>query len=156
MKGSKKVIDALNTALANEMVAINQYIMHARMTKNRGYVALAARIEQEAMDEMRHAEALIDRILFLEGTPSIQPTKNAQIGQTVTQMLQNDASLEQGAIDSLNQGIEAAREEGDDASAELLRRILLDEEKHLDWNETQLRLIEKLGENAYLQTTLRA
>lgn len=155
MKGTKEVIDVLNEALANELVAINQYFMHARMSRRRGYTALADRLRADSMDQMTHAEALIDRILFLGGTPKMQPTKGPQIGDTIPEQLQNDLDLELDAVKQLNKAIAAARKKKDNASATLFTQILAHEEEHVSFLETQLRLIEDLGEAAYLQTLVR-
>jgi bacterioferritin len=155
MKGVKEVIDVLNQALAGELLAISQYIMHARMNESWGYTALADQIRKESMDEMEHAEELIDRILFLEGAPALQMMGTPNIGQTVTQQLHNDLALELQAVQSLNNGIEVARSKGDHTSAALLGKILADEEKHVNRIETQLAQIQKLGENAFLLTQIR-
>lgn len=155
MKGSKEVIDVLNAALAGELTAINQYSLHAQMQKNRGYTALAERTRKQSLDEMEHAEALLERILHLEGVPALQMVAPPQIGQSVTEQLQKDLALEHHAVKDLNDGIATARKEGDNTSAELLVRILADEEKHVGWIQTQLGLIEKLGENTYLIGQLR-
>lgn len=156
MKGSKTVVDVLNEALGGEIVAINQYFMHARMARHRGFSLLAERIQEASMDQMKHAELLIDRILFLGGTPELQPTENAQIGQTIPEQLQNDLELENHAIERLNSAIAFARKKGDNTSAALLCKILAHEEDHAACIQTHLGLIEDLGEKAYLQTQIRA
>lgn len=155
MKGSKEVIDALNEVLAAELVAINQYFLHAKMCKNWGYVALADYIRKESIDEMRHAETLVDRILFLDGLPNLQRLDKLNIGTTVPEQLRSDLQLEYNAVKRLNDGIALCREKGDGASEELLRKILIAEEDHVDWIETQLNLIDKLGEVAYLAEQIR-
>lgn len=155
MKGSKEVIDALNEVLAAELVAINQYFLHAKMCKNWGYVALADFIRKESIDEMRHAETLVDRILFLEGLPNLQRLDKLHIGQSVPELLKCDLELEYSAVKRLNDSIALCREKGDGTSEELLRKILVSEEDHVDWIETQINLIDKLGEVAYLAEQIR-
>ena len=155
MKGSKEVIDALNEVLAGELVAINQYFLHAKMCKNWGYAALADYIRKESIDEMRHAETLVDRILFLDGLPNLQRLDKLRIGTTVPEQLRSDLDLEYAAVKRLNDGLVLCREKGDGASEELLRKILIAEEDHVDWIETQLNLIDKLGEVAYLAEQIR-
>ncbi|MFO0756911.1 MAG: bacterioferritin [Byssovorax sp.] len=150
MKGHKEVVDVLNEVLGGELVAINQYFLHAKMCKNWGYLKLASKIREESIDEMRHAEALADRILFLEGMPNFQRLDPLRIGQTVVEQLQSDRDLEYAAIKRLNDGIKLCREKGDNASEDLLTKILVSEEEHTDWLETQLHLIEQLGLAAYL------
>lgn len=155
MKGSKEVIDALNEVLAGELVAINQYFLHAKMCKNWGYAALADYIRKESIDEMRHAETLVDRILFLDGLPNLQRLDKLRIGTTVPEQLRSDLDLEYAAVKRLNDGLVLCREKGDGTSEELLRKILIAEEDHVDWIETQLNLIDKLGEVAYLAEQIR-
>jgi bacterioferritin len=155
MKGSKEVIDALNEVLAGELVAINQYFLHAKMCKNWGYMALADYIRKESIDEMRHAETLVDRVLFLEGLPNLQRLDKINIGQTVPEQLRSDLQVEYAAVKRLNDSIALCREKGDSTSEEMLRKILGSEEDHVDWIETQLGLIEKLGEVAYLAEQIR-
>jgi bacterioferritin len=155
MKGSKEVIDVLNEVLAGELVAINQYFLHAKMCKNWGYLALADYIRKESIDEMRHAETLVDRILFLEGLPNLQRLDKLHIGQTFPEQLRSDLDLEYRAVKRLNDALALCREKGDGTSEEMLRKILVSEEDHVDWIETQIGLIEKLGETAYLAEQLR-
>ncbi len=155
MKGSKEVIDALNEVLAGELVAINQYFLHAKMCKNWGYAALADYIRKESIDEMRHAETLVDRILFLDGLPNLQRLDKLRIGTTVPEQLRSDLDLEYAAVKRLNDGIALCREKGDGTTEELFRKILIAEEDHVDWIETQLNLIDKLGEVAYLAEQIR-
>jgi len=154
MKGTKEVIDLLNEVLAGELVAINQYFLHAKMCQNWGFTQIASRIRTESIDEMKHAELLTDRILFLDGLPNLQRLDKLNIGQTVPEQLKSDLQLEYRAVKLLNDGIALCRDKGDAASGELLRQILISEEKHVDWIETQLRLIEHLGETAYLAEQL--
>lgn len=155
MKGSKEVIDALNEVLAAELVAINQYFLHAKMCKNWGFEALADHIRKESIDEMRHAETLVDRILFLEGLPNLQRLDKLHVGQTVPEQLRCDLALEQNAVARLNQSVALCRDKGDATTEGLLRAILASEEGHIDWIETQLGLIDKLGETAYLAEQIR-
>ena len=155
MKGSKEVIELLNEVLAGELVAINQYFLHAKMCRNWGYLALADYIRKESIDEMRHAETLVDRILFLEGLPNLQRLDKLHVGQTVPEMLSADLDVEYRALKRLNDGLVLCREKGDHASEEILRKILVAEEEHVDWIETQIALIEKLGEANYLAQQLK-
>lgn len=156
MKGTREVIDVLNQALVGELVAIQQYFMHARIFSNRGYDVLADRIQKQAMEEMTHAETLTDRILFLEGVPEPRLQETPRIGRSVREQLQNDLALEQHATKMLNDGIAVTRAKGDNGSADILTKILADEEEHMSWLETQLALIEKLGQSTYLLGQLRA
>jgi bacterioferritin len=155
MKGVKEVVALLNEVLAGELVAISQYFLHAKMCQNWGYGALAARGRTESIDEMRHAELITDRILFLEGLPNLQRLDKLHIGQTVPEQMKSDLGLEYRAVKRLNDGIALCREKGDNASEQMLREILISEEKHADWLETQLRLIEHLGEPGYLAEQMK-
>jgi bacterioferritin len=155
MKGSREVIDLLNEVLAGELVAINQYFLHAKMCKNWGYLRIAAKVRHESIDEMKHADLLADRILFLEGLPNFQRLDKLNIGQTVPEQLKLDVELEYAAVKRLNDGIRLCRDQGDNATEDLLTRILVGEEEHTDWLETQLRVIEEIGEKAYLAEQLR-
>lgn len=155
MKGDQEVIELMNEVLAGELVAINQYFLHAKMQKNWGFEALAAKTRAESIDEMRHAEALADRILFLEGLPNFQRLDKINIGQTVVEQLKSDVELEYKAIKRLNDGIRLCRDKGDNASEHLLKTILVSEEEHTDWLETQLGLIGQLGETAYLAEQMK-
>lgn len=152
MKGKANIIDALNKVLANELVAINQYFLHARMLKNWGFEKLAAKTYEESIDEMKHAEILNDRILFLEGLPNMQDLGKLRIGQNVLEMLECDLKLEQQAIPDLVTGIELAEKEKDYITRDLLKQILESEEEHYDFLETQIELYNKLGEQNYLQS----
>ncbi|MDC3959349.1 bacterioferritin [Polyangium jinanense] len=154
MKGDRDVIHALNEVLAAELVAINQYFMHAKMCENWGYLALAARSRDESIDEMRHAEAIMQRILFLEGLPNLQRLDKLNVGQTVPEQFKSDLDLEYAAVTRLNSSIALCREKGDHTSESLLRSILAGEEEHIDWLETQLDLLQKLGEPLYLSQQL--
>ena len=156
MKGNKEVISALNEVLAAELVAINQYFMHAKMCENWGYLALATKNRAESIDEMRHAESLVQRILFLEGLPNMQRLDKLSIGQTVPEQLQADLDLEYRAVARLTTGISLCRDKGDSASEDILRGILRAEEDHIDFLETQLGLVKQLGEALYLSRQLSA
>lgn len=151
MQGDKEIIALLNEQLTSELTAINQYFLHAKLQENWGYTKLAAITRAESIDEMRHAEELTDRILFLEGLPNYQKLNTLHIGQTVREQLQADLDLELGVVKRLRPGITLMRERGDHTSAGLFERILADEEHHIDYLETELGLIESLGEQLYLQ-----
>jgi bacterioferritin len=150
MRGDDRVIEFLNEQLTAELTAINQYFLHAKMQENLGWVKLAKYTRSESVDEMRHAELLTDRILFLDGLPNFQRLLPLRIGQTVTQMFQADMAVETEAIDRLRRGIEYMRGTSDVTSAKLFESILADEEHHVDYLETQLGLIDQLGEPLYL------
>jgi bacterioferritin len=154
MKGVKEVVDLLNEVLAGELVAINQYFLHSKICKNWGFNKLAERSRAESIDEMKHAERLADRILFLDGLPNFQRLDRLHIGQTVPEQMRSDLALEMQAVKLLNDGIAMCRERSDNASEVLLTEILVSEEDHIDWLETQLRLIDQLGEQAYLAEQL--
>jgi bacterioferritin len=150
MRGDGRVLEFLNEQLSAELTAINQYFLHAKMQQNFGWVKLARCTRSESMDEMRHAEVLTDRILLLDGLPNYQRLFPLRIGQTVTQMLEADLAVETEAIDRLRRGIDHMRTVSDVTSANIFETILADEEHHVDYLETQLRLIEQLGEPHYL------
>jgi bacterioferritin len=150
MRGDGRVLEFLNEQLSAELTAINQYFLHAKMQENLGWVKLARYTRSESLDEMRHAEVLTDRILLLDGLPNYQRLFPLRIGQTVTQMFESDLAVETEAIDRLRRGIEYMRSVADVTSANLFESILADEEHHVDYLETQLGLIEQLGEQNYL------
>ncbi|MGA9406988.1 MAG: bacterioferritin [Bacteroidota bacterium] len=150
MKGNSKLIGTLNQLLADELTAISQYMVHSEMCENWGYDKLHKAIEKQAMDEMHHAEWLIQRILFLEGTPEVSKLNPMQIGKTVEDMVGNDQEAEIGAIRSYNSAIALAREVADQATADLLTTILKIEEGHVDWAEVQRSQIEQMGLENYL------
>ena len=156
MKGNPEIIELLNEVLAGELVAINQYFLHAKMCQSWGYLRIASLIREESIDEMRHAEQLCDRILFLEGLPNLQRLDQLHIGETVKEQLEADLALEKKALARLNEGLEICRKLGDNVSEGLLREILVDEERHTDWIETQLELMNKLGEQLYLAQQMQA
>ncbi|RBM19798.1 bacterioferritin [Streptomyces sp. PT12] len=150
MQGDPEVIEFLNEQLTAELTAINQYFLHAKMQENFGWPKLAAYTRAESMDEMRHAEVLTDRILFLEGLPNYQRLFHVRVGQTVTEMFQADRQIEVEAIDRLRRGIHVMRGKNDITSARIFEDILADEEHHIDYLDTQLELLEKLGEPLYI------
>jgi bacterioferritin len=151
MQGDARVIEFLNEQLTAELTAINQYFLHGKMQENWGYTKLAAHTKAESIDEMRHAEVLTDRILFLEGLPNYQKLFALRIGETVKEQFDCDMKIEVEAVERLREGIEYMRSIGDVTSARIFEDILADEEHHIDYLETQLGLIEKLGEQLYLQ-----
>ena len=150
MQGDKEIIAFLNEQLTAELTAINQYFLHYKMQENRGWKKLAEHTRKESIDEMRHAETLTDRILFLEGLPNYQKLFPLEIGQTVTEMFKADMKVELAAVDRLRRGIALMRQRGDITSANIFEDILEDEEEHIDYLETQLDLIGQLGEPLYL------
>ncbi len=154
MQGDATVIQHLNRALLNELTAINQYFLHSRMFRNWGLRELAEHEYKESIDEMKHADRLIERILFLDGLPNLQQLGKLLIGETPREALQCDLRLEQAAVPDLKAAIAHAEQAGDYVSRDLFAAILASEEEHIDWLETQLGLIERLGETAYLQTKL--
>jgi bacterioferritin len=149
MKGSPKVIEQLNKALREELTAINQYFVHAEMCENWGYEKLSEYIKMQSIGEMKHAEALIERILFLDGVPTMQPVE-LTVGKNVQDMLQSDLDLEIGAVKDYNAAIQIAVAEKDNGSRDLFVRLLKDEEGHVDWLEAQMHLIKELGYERYL------
>jgi bacterioferritin len=150
MQGDPRTIEFLNEQLTAELTAINQYFLHAKMQENWGYTTLAKHTRAESIDEMRHAEVLTDRILFLEGLPNYQRLSPLRIGENVPEMFRCDMAVEIDAVERLRAGIAHMRSVGDVTSAKLFETILADEEHHVDYLETQLALIEKLGEPLYL------
>jgi bacterioferritin len=154
MKGNDQIIELLNEVLTAELTAINQYFLHAKMCKNWGFEKLASKIRHESIDEMKHADQLIDRILFLEGIPNVQRMFKVNIGETVKEQFNCDLELERIAIDRLNRGIATAVSVGDNGTRELLEGILVSEEEHLDWLETQLSLMDTIGDANYLAQQL--
>jgi bacterioferritin len=154
MKGHAEIIDLLNELLTNELTAINQYFIHAKMCENWGYKRLAKKIRDESIDEMKHADQVITRILFLEGIPNLQRLNKLRVGETVKEQFESDVQLEYHAIKVLNEWIAKARTLADNGTEDMLTKILVSEEEHCDWLETQLGLIAQLGENHYLAQQL--
>ena len=155
MKGDKKIIEILNDVLTAELTAINQYFVHGEMCDNWGYDRLHDVIRKHSLGEMKHAEELIERILFLEGLPNLQRLGNINVGENVPEMLKLDLDVERNAIDTLNRGIEQCRKAGDNGSAELLEDILEGEEEHANWLEAQLTLVDQVGAAAYLAEQIK-
>ena len=155
MKGDKKVIEHLNRVLRNELMAINQYFLHSRMFKDWGLNALGDYEFHESVDEMKHADQLVERILFLEGLPNMQDLGKLRIGEHTKEMLECDLELEMDAIPDLRDGIEHCESVRDFVSRDLLRSILDSEEEHVDWLETQLDLIERIGVENYQQSQIK-
>jgi bacterioferritin len=150
MKGNPKVIAALQEALKEELTAINQYFLHAEMCENWHYSKLGEFIKKQSIDEMKHAEELIERILFLDATPSLTEPMRLTIGKSVKAQLESDLQLELSAVKLYNEAVKTSQEHGDNASREMFERLLKDEEKHVDWLEAQLHQIEEIGYEQYL------
>ncbi len=150
MKGAEQVIQALNELLMDELTAVHQYVLHAEMCEDWGYSRLAQAVHQRALDEMKHVEKLIERILFLEGQPLVGQLKGVHVGKTVPEQLQNDLQSEREAVAAYNRAIAAATEAGDHGTKTLLEEILHDEEAHADWLETQISMIQQMGLENYL------
>jgi bacterioferritin len=154
MKGDAKVIEYLNKALTNELTAINQYFLHARMFKNWGFHKLNEKEYHESIDEMKHADLLIERILFLEGLPNVQNLGKLMIGENPEEMLHCDVKLELEAIPLLREAIAFCEQVSDYISREIFEHILENEEEHVDWLETQFEIIDKIGIQNYLQSQM--
>jgi bacterioferritin len=155
MQGKPKVLALLNEALKEELTAINQYFLHAEMCENWHYSKLGDYIKKQSIDEMKHAEALIERILFLDGTPSMNELLQLTIGKNVKEQIEGDLKLELAAVEMYNRAVEVCRAEGDNASRELFERLLKDEEAHVDWLEAQIHQIKELGYERYLTQQIR-
>jgi bacterioferritin len=156
MRGHEQVVSLLNEVLTAELTAINQYFIHGRMCENWGYERLWKRLREESLGEMKHADKLIERILYLEGVPNVQRLGKVNVGETVPEQLRLDLELERAAISALNAGIELARSLGDNGSRDLLEDILEGEEKHANWIEAQMTLIAQTGEGNYLAQQIKA
>ena len=155
MQGDAKIIALLNQVLKAELTAINQYFLHAEMCENWGYERLAKLIRKESIEEMTHAEKLMERILYLDGSPNMTDYFKINIGQSVEQQFKNDVQLEYDAVKRLNEGIQLANEKNDAGSRDLLESILNDEEHHIDWLEGQLHAIGEMGIQNYLAQQLK-
>ena len=155
MRGHEQVVSLLNDVLTAELTAINQYFIHGRMCENWGYQRLWTRLREESLGEMKHADKLIERILYLEGVPNVQRLGKINVGETVPEQLRLDLELERAAIRALNVGIELARSLGDNGSRDLLENILEGEEKHANWIEAQMTLIAQTGEGNYLAQQIK-
>jgi bacterioferritin len=154
MKGKQSIIDALNVVLTNELTAINQYFLHARMLQNWGLAKLGKLEYEASIDEMKHADQVIKRILFLEGLPNLQKLNKVRIGQSLKEVLHSDLVLENEAVPSLREFVKLAEQESDYISRDLFASILQSEEHHIDWLETQISLLEKIGEANYMQSQI--
>ena len=156
MKGDAKVIEFLNKVLFNELTAINQYFLHFRMFKNWGYQELAEHEYKESIDEMKHADHLIERILFLEGLPNLQHLGKLRIGENVLECIQGDLDLELAATNDLRAAVAYCESIADYVSRDMFKTILHDEEDHIDWLETQLSLVKDIGAERYLQSKMES
>jgi bacterioferritin len=150
VKGHDQVIQVLNDVLTAELTAINQYWIHARMCENWGYKRLWEKVRAESLGEMKHADSLVERILYLEGVPNLQRLGKVNVGQTVKEQFRLDLEVEKAAVKTLNVGIETARSLGDNGTREMLESMLEGEEEHANWLEAQLTLIDQVGEANYL------
>lgn len=155
MKGDKQVVTLLNEVLTAELTAVNQYFLHARLCHHWGYDRLYEKVRKESIEEMKHADELITRILYLEGLPNLQRYGKVGVGQTVPEQFKLDLEVECDAVKRLNEGIEACRAAGDNGTRELLERILREEEAHVDWLETQQEAIRQIGVERYLSEQLK-
>jgi len=155
MRGDAKVLQHLNKILRNELTAINQYFLHSRMLRNWGVTKLGAREYEESIGEMKHADELIERVLFLEGVPNMQRLAKVKVGERVAEQLKLDLDLEIDAVAKLNKAIALCGEVGDNGSRELLEDVLESEEEHVNWLEAQLELIQQVGEENYLAQQMR-
>ena len=154
MKGNPTVLEHLNAALRDELTAINQYFLHAEMSENWGYKKYSKYIKKQSIDEMKHAEMLMERILFLDGIPKMEPM-SLTIGKSVKDMIESDLGLEHGAVASYNESIRVCVENGDNGSRDLFVRLLKDEEGHVDWLEAQVYQIKEIGYERYLSQQIR-
>src|ERR1039457_4823878 len=150
MQGNPKVIAELNAALKEELTAISQYFLHAEMCENWKYDKLGHYIKKQSIDEMKHAEAIIERILFLDGTPNLTELLQIDVGQNVKEQIESDLKLELNAVAMYNTAVQIARDQGDNASSDLFERLVKDEEAHVDWLEAQLHQMEEIGYERYL------
>ncbi|MEO0603758.1 MAG: bacterioferritin [Myxococcota bacterium] len=156
VKAGKEVVEALNEILTAELTAVNQYFLHAKMMENWGYMRLYEKIYRESIDEMKHADQLIERILYLDGVPNVQRLARIRIGENPKEILESDLQLELEAIPRLNQTITFVRDQVDNGTRNLLESILVSEEEHLDWIESQLHMMDEVGVQQYLAEQIRA
>ena len=154
MKGNDEVLEILNEVLTGELTAINQYFVHAKMCDNWGYQRIASHTRDESIDEMKHAERIVERILFLEGVPNLQRLGPLKVGESVVEQFRNDLAVEIAALERLHRGIALAIDKTDVGTREMLADILVDEEEHVDWLETQLETIDQIGVEHYLAQQL--
>lgn len=154
MQGDPDIIEFLNEVLTAELTAINQYFIHAKMCENWGFKRLADKVREESIDEMKDAEAIIDRILFLEGVPNLQRLGSVTVGETVAEQFTLDLAVEHAAVERYNRGIALAVAKGDNGTRELLEERLVGEEHHADWLETQIELVRQVGIEQYLATQI--
>ena len=150
MKGKPEIIDLLNEVLTAELTAINQYFIHAKMLRHWGLTKLGDHVFKESIDEMKHADELIERILYLDGIPNLQRYNKINVGENPREQLELDLAMEYDAVARFNKGVALCRDLGDNGSREMLEKMLVSEEHHVDWLETQLGLMDRLGEVAYL------
>lgn len=150
MRGDAEIIEVLNDVLTSELTAINQYFIHHKMCENWGYTRLSAKKYQESIEEMKHADKVIARILYLDGVPNMQRMNPVCVGENAIEQHELDLALEVEAIERLNKGIALAREKSDNGTRELLESILVEEEESVDWHESQLHLVKEIGKEAYL------
>jgi bacterioferritin len=155
MKGDSQVIALLNDVLTAELTAVNQYWVHARMCENWGYQRLWKKIRDESLEEMKHADKLVERILFLEGVPNLQRLGKISVGETVPEQFRLDLAVEYDAVKRINDGIELCRTKGDSGSRELLEHMLVDEEEHVNWLEAQQQLLDQVGQQGYLAEQIK-
>jgi bacterioferritin len=156
MQGNPEIVELLNEVLTAELTAINQYFLHAKIMEDWGYLRLAEHTRHESIDEMKHAEIVTDRVLFLNGLPNYQRYFPLRIGETVPEMFEADRDLEYAAVERLNRAIAKAVEVGDNGSRELFEQILVSEEEHINWLETQLTTIDQIGVENYLAEQLKS
>jgi bacterioferritin len=156
MKGNAEVIEILGDVLSAELTAINQYFIHAKMNQNWGYIKLATYMRQESIGEMKHADVVIERILYLDGIPDLQRYMKIKVGGNIEEMLKNDLDVEYSAVERLNRGIEIATRVKDNGTRDLLEKILISEEEHIDWLEAQLTIIKDVGVQNYLSQQIEA
>jgi bacterioferritin len=156
MKGSDQVVQVLNDVLCAELTGINQYFIHAMMCRNWHYKRLAEHVRKESIEEMQHAQEVIERILYLEGLPNMQKYMKINVGQTVPEQFEFDLQLEYAAVERLNKGVELSRAAGDNGTRALLEKILVDEEEHVDWLEAQLQQLKEIGLQNYLAQQIEA